>query len=76
MVSIMQTKKHSLMEASLNILSGSCIAFTITQLGTLLGFWMISPGSNLALTSILTIVSIVRSYFWRRTFNKRTYKSK
>lgn len=59
------------MESFLNIVSGSCIAFTITQIGSVLGFWNISPASNLGLTITLTFVSIVRSYFWRRHFNRK-----
>ena len=66
-----QSKKQSLIEAALNIVSGSCIAFTITQLGTLVNLWNISPGKNLLLTLILTFVSIIRSYAWRRMFNNK-----
>ncbi len=58
-------------KSGVNIISGSFIAFTITQLGSSLGFWDISPSSNLALTSILGVVSIVRYYCWRRVFNKK-----
>ena len=70
----MQSKRHSITESVLNILSGSCIAFTVTQIGSLIGLWDISPGGNLLLTLILTVVSIVRSYFWRRLFNNRAIK--
>jgi hypothetical protein len=73
----MQSKRHSIAESVLNILSGSCIAYTITQIGSFVGAWAISPGENLSLTCILTVVSVVRSYFWRRVFNKhvkRKYK--
>jgi len=70
----MQNKKHSLLESSLNILSGSVIAYTVTQLGSFVGMWDISPGKNLLLTSILTVVSLGRSYLWRRVFNKMHVK--
>jgi hypothetical protein len=36
--------------------------------------WDISPGKNLLLTSILTVVSLGRSYLWRRVFNKMHVK--
>lgn len=67
-----QTRKASLLEASFNIISGAAIAFAITQiLGPLLGYH-ITPTSNLMLTIILTTVSVIRSYVWRRIFEKRT----
>lgn len=63
-----QTKKASLLEASFNIISGAAIAFAITQLlGPLIGYH-IAPSSNLMLTTILTLVSVGRSYVWRRIF--------
>ena len=67
----MQSKKSSLIESTLNIVSGSCIAFTVTQLGSIVDLWNISPSKNLLLTFILTVISFIRSYFWRRIFNKK-----
>ena len=75
-----QSKKHSLLEAVMNIGSGMLIAFTLSQLFTIyeesiqLYFysdfhWNISASSNLIVTVVLTIVSICRSYIWRRIFN-------
>jgi hypothetical protein len=66
----MQSKRHSLLEAIANVFSGAAIAFTITQLGSILDLWAISPSKNLLLTLILTFVSLLRSYIWRRIFNK------
>lgn len=66
----MQNKKHSLIESALNILSGSIVAYALTQLGSWIGLWHITPGGNLLLTGILTLVSLGRSYLWRRVFNK------
>lgn len=68
----MQSKKHSLLEATANIASGAVIAFTITQTGSYLGFWVITTKGNFLLTTILTFVSLLRSYIWRRIFNKST----
>jgi hypothetical protein len=66
-----QSKKSSLIESSLNVVSGAAIAFMTTQLvGPLLGYH-INPTSNLILTSILTVVSVIRGYFWRRCFENR-----
>ena len=65
----MQSRKHSLLEALLNTASGF-ITSLLTQ-------WLVFPWfnlhpsfhENLALTAIFTVVSIVRSYAWRRAFN-------
>lgn len=65
----MQSRKHSLLEALLNTASGF-VTSLLTQ-------WLVFPWfkfypslqENLSLTAIFTIVSIVRSYVWRRIFN-------
>ena len=65
----MQSRKHSLLEALLNTASGF-ITSLITQ-------WLVFPWfnftpslrENITITAIFTIVSIVRSYAWRRLFN-------
>lgn len=65
----MQSRKHSLLEALLNTASGF-ITSLLTQ-------WLVFPWfnfspslrENLSITAIFTIVSIVRSYVWRRIFN-------
>jgi hypothetical protein len=78
----MQSKKHSLIESCLNVFSGMMIAFMISQLAHMFqaeikqyiwsGFeWNISVGTNLMMTTVLTIVSISRGYAWRRYFNNR-----
>lgn len=76
-----QSKRHSVLEAALNVISGVFIAFAIAQLAHVFepeikkyiwsGFvWDISPGSNAMVTLTLTIVSVIRGYIWRRAFNK------
>lgn len=76
----MQSRKYSLIESCLNVLSGMLIAFIISQLAQEFekqiqeyiwtGFtWEVSIGSNAIMTVILTIVSICRGYAWRRHFN-------
>lgn len=65
----MQSRKHSLLEALLNTSTGF-VTSLLTQ-------WLVFPWfnlhpslqENLSLTAIFTIVSIVRSYVWRRIFN-------
>lgn len=78
----MQSRRHSLLESIANVSSGMIIAFVISQLAHVFeqeiqqyiwsGFeWHISAGSNLIMTVILTIVSILRGYAWRRHFNNK-----
>ncbi len=78
----MQTRRHSLLESLVNVFSGMLIAFTISQLAHLFesdiqkylwkGFeWKISVGSNAIMTTIFTLVSIIRGYMWRRHFNSK-----
>lgn len=82
-----QTKRQSMIEASLNVFSGMVIAFIISQLAYWFepqiqkyiwkGFvWNVSVGSNMIMTSLLTIVSIIRGYAWRRYFNKKLLENK
>ncbi len=70
------------MESMTNVMSGMLIAFMISQMAHWFepqikqyvwsGFeWKISAGSNLIMTSVFTIVSIVRGYAWRRHFNAK-----
>lgn len=79
----MQTRRHSLTESTLNVFSGILIAFALSQLAheyqheiqkhIWKGFtWEISAGSNVAMTTVFTLVSIVRGYFWRRHFNSKS----
>lgn len=75
-----QSKHYSLIEATVNVLLGMVIAFTISQLAhhyeyeiqkyIWSGFvWKLSAESNLIMTTILTIFSFARGYIVRRLFN-------
>ena len=66
----MQTRKGSLLEATLNIGSGFIVAMLVWQLiaAPLFGY-KVTLYDNFWLTMIFTVVSMVRSYFWRRLFN-------
>lgn len=74
-----QSRAESLLEASLNTASGFIISLIVWR-------WVVAPtfglpidmGTNLLITGIFTVVSIARSYVWRRFFNagaKRMVKS-
>jgi hypothetical protein len=82
----MQTRRQSLIEAIVNIISGMVISFSISFLFTILspyialylysGFsFHTSIAGNIIVTITLTVVSIIRSYFWRRYFNKKHHTS-
>jgi len=63
-----QTKTISAIEAALNIGSGFIIALIVWQ--SLAAFYNIDMPihRNLQITSIFTVVSLTRSYIWRRLF--------
>lgn len=82
-----QTKKHSIIESCANVLSGILISFGLSQIAHWFepqiqayiwsGFeWKISVGSNVIMTVVLTVVSIIRGYVWRRHFNRRASHEK
>ena len=75
-----QSRKHSIAESCANVFSGMVIAFIISQLAHVYEAeiqkyiwtrfeWKISASSNIVMTLILTVVSILRGYAWRRHFN-------
>ena len=65
----MQTKTWSLIEASLNALIGVGIALTTQAiLFPLLGI-PIDMQTNVIIVAVLTVVSIIRSFYIRRFFN-------
>lgn len=65
----MQTKMMSLAETALNYFTGFVIALAITY--WVLPFWGFepSPSGAVEITMLYTVVSIIRSYAWRRLFN-------
>lgn len=66
-----QSKRESLIESMLNIGSGFVLSLVVWQL---LAYMMDIPmplSRNLLITSIFTVVSLTRSYLWRRFFNAR-----
>lgn len=65
-----QRKSHSLLEACLNTASGFVVSLVVWHW---VAKWYGIPmplGTNLEITGIFTIVSIARSYLWRRIFNR------
>lgn len=82
-----QSYRHSILESWTNILTGMLIAFTLSQLAHAYeheiqryiweGFtWKLSVGSNVVMTSIITVFSFIRNYCVRRFFNSLTSRYK
>ena len=68
----MQTRFDSVLE----IITGYVVAFAIAMITTAVvlpkfGF-NVSAKQNFGITLIFTIISIIRSYIWRRIFNRIT----
>ena len=68
----MQTKKHSLLEALVNIAVGYGVAVGSQML--IFPFFSIytSISTNLTIGLFFTIISLIRSYLLRRLFNQWT----
>jgi len=64
-----QTKVESLIETVTNTAIGFVIAFCLWPIVAWLVGYDYSTGTNLLITSIFTVASIVRGYIIRRWFN-------
>lgn len=65
-----QSKKVSFLEACLNTASGFIVSLIVWHY---VAMWYGIPMpfvTNLEITGIFTVVSIARSYLWRRLFNR------
>lgn len=69
-----QTRLGSFTEACLNTASGFIVSLIVWHW---VAKWFGIPmplSENLKITAIFTVVSIVRSYLWRRLFNGLTHR--
>ncbi len=66
-----QTRLGSLIEAIINVIIGFTINYAANMLIFPLFGFHITPGANLAMGLIYTVISVVRSYCVRRWFNAR-----
>lgn len=65
----MQSRLQSLIEAFFNTLTGYLIS-VIAQVLIFPHYGIhLSLGTNMEIVAVFTLISIVRSYFWRRLFN-------
>lgn len=68
-----QTRLGSLIEALFNVLIGFAINFVANMLILPLVGFHITPGQNLFLGVLYTVISVCRSYVIRRWFNQRLH---
>jgi len=69
-----QSRLESLLESSLNTASGFAVSFAAWR-------WVVVPllglpvdnAQNLIITGFFTVLSVARSYLWRRYFNGRLH---
>lgn len=71
----MQTRKGSLLEITLNIGTGFVISWMITMVILPAFGYPVNSIRSFQITMIYTMVSIVRSYIFRRIFNAITIKN-
>lgn len=64
-----QKFRHSLYETGLNLGSGFIVSWATGQFILPLFGFPITVGQGFWLTVIYTIISVIRSLIWRRTFN-------
>lgn len=72
----MQTRTRSLIEQLLNTGSGFVLSLAVWEF-VVKPVWDIhtSFAENLSITILFTVVSVLRSYLWRRLFNRLDYKN-
>ena len=70
-----QSRLESFVEAVINIASGFVIAL-LTWIFIVSPVWEIEVTmlDNLLIIGMFTVISIIRSYFWRRFFNAEIHK--
>jgi membrane protein implicated in regulation of membrane protease activity len=70
-----QTKLESFIESIINIGSGFLISLLMWTF-VVVPIWNlpVNMTQNFVITGLFTIVSVIRSYFWRRFFNAGIHK--
>jgi len=65
-----QSRTASLIEAALNVCSGFFVSLLVWSF-VVVPVWNlnVTPAANLQITLLFTVVSVIRSYIWRRIFN-------
>jgi len=65
-----QSKRHSLIETLLNIGSGFVISMIVGHYVWPVFGLQVTVADNFWITAVFTVVSVIRSYAWRRAFNR------
>ncbi len=65
----MQSRRASLLEVCANTASGFIVSLIVWRFVAAWKGYPMGVGENLQITGIFTVVSIARSYFWRRLMN-------
>lgn len=65
-----QSRTQSLVEATINVASGFLVSLAVWSL-VVVPVWHlpVTMVENLQITILFTVVSVIRSYIWRRIFN-------
>ena len=64
-----QRQSHSVLEVLLNTASGFIISVLTSELVFPLFGVVATHAQNISIVAVFTVVSVVRSYIWRRVFN-------
>jgi hypothetical protein len=70
----MQTAFESFLETALNTATGFAISWLMTSWVLPLYGFPVTAGQGFQITCIFTVISILRSYVWRRYFNLRALR--
>ena len=65
----MQTRLESIIEIALNTTTGFIISWGVTLWVLPLFGHAVTYSQGFQITLIFTVISVLRSYLWRRTFN-------
>lgn len=70
-----QTKLESFIEASANTASGFIVSYVFWIVAVVPLFHLeVSHADNFLITCMFTVLSVIRSYLWRRFFNAGVHK--
>lgn len=64
-----QSRRMSMVEASANTASGFVLSWIAGMIVYPMVGWTVSAAQNTAVVTIFTVISVARSYLWRRAFN-------
>lgn len=70
-----QSRRASLLEACANMASGMLISFLAGLIIYPMLGWPVSASTNAIAVGIFTVISLIRSYVWRRIFNEFSRKN-